>query len=278
MNAKTTEKKRVLRSDWEMDQQHNMLWGSALVAVFVIHSGTLALEGYVLAVNAMILLGVPIICLGVMKLVQPAGFAYMRRSKRIEFVDDIRNPSAEGERLPAFEIHRAVNSQATEVSRRLGNLCLQLVLYTIVVLLSFAYQSAVYFYVAAAISIGIVAAAIFALVAMKGPGTRRDVNDEMPSAESEGKTSKAEVEDSHISWVVNSTTNTQIRFSRTWLTVNAWYCGMWVPVALAIPLLGPLFGESFWLAVGMSIVYCIVLGMCSIFSVVYVTSRFLKLA
>lgn len=273
-----TIKNRVLRSDFELDQQNNILWMSALFAIVAIHSGTLAVEGYMLAVNALILLGIPLITLGVMKLIQPAGFAYMRRSKRIEFVDDIRNSSLEKERLPAFEIHRAGNSRATRVSRKVGSLALMLLLYVVVVLLSFAYQSPVYFYIALAISVCLVAGAIFALVAMKVSRKQRDIVAETPSAVNEEKTLNAGVEDTHISWGVNSTTNTQVRFSRSWLTVNALYLGMWVPLALAVPLLGPLFGGMFWIATGLGAIYLFVLEMCSIFSFTYAASRFLQSA
>ncbi len=268
-------KKRVLRSDMELDMQCNILWASALLAVITIGSGNITLESHVLATNALVILGIPIITLGVMKLVQPLGRASLNRSKRIEFVDDIKNPPDTKERLPALGIFRAEDSSEFEVSRRMASLVLVLVLYAAVVVLGFVYQSAICFYVAVAISIGIVLLAIYAFVATAVSGKKKELPDESSTTVAEKQDSQKKFEDSHISWVVNSRTETQIRFSENWLVTQAFYFGMWVPLGLAIPLIGPLFENFFWIAIGIGLVYLFVVEMCCLFSIGYFTSRVL---
>lgn len=266
-------KKRLLRSDMELDMQCNILWLSALSAVVVIGTGTIALESHMLATNALVILGIPVITLGVMKLVQPLGRASLNRSKRVEFVDDIKNPTEIKERLPAFGIFRTESSREFEMPRRMGSLLLMLVLYVAVVVLGFVYQNAVYFYLSVAISIGIVVFAIFSLVATTVSQKMKDSLGGSSKTEDGKQETPAVFEDSHISWVVNRNANTQIRFSRNWLVTQALFIGQWVPLGLAIPLIGPLFENFFWIAVGVGVVYLFVVEMCSLYSIGYLTSR-----
>lgn len=266
-------KKRLLRSDMELDMQCNILWLSGLSAVVVIGTGTMALESHMLATNALVILGIPIITLGVMKLVQPLGRASLNRSKRVEFVDDIKNPTEIKERLPAFGIFRTESSREFEMPRRMGSLLLMLVLYVAVVVLGFVYQSAVYFYLSVAISIGIVVFAIFSFMATTVSQKKKDSLGGSPKTEDRKQETHAIFEDSHISWVVNRNANTQIRFSRNWLVTQALFIGQWVPLGLAIPLIGPLFENFFWIAVGVGVVYLFVVEMCSLYSIGYLTSR-----
>lgn len=266
-------KKRVLRSDVELGMQCNILWLSALSALVVIGSGTMALESHMLATNALVILGTPIITLGVMKLVQPLGRASLNRSKRVEFVDDIKNPTEIRERLPAFGIFRTESSREFEMPRRMGSLLLMLVLYVTVVVLGFVYQSAVYFFLSVAISIGIVVFAIFSFVATTVSQKKKDSLGGSSKTEDGKQKTRAIFEDSHISWVVNRNANTQIRFSRNWLVTQALFIGQWVPLGLAIPLIGPLFENFFWIAVGVGVVYLFVVEMCSLYSIGYLTSR-----
>ena len=268
-------KNRVLRSDMELDMQCHILWMSAFLALGFISSGQVNLESHVVAATALIVIGIPIVTLGVMKLVQLMGIAFMKRSKRVDFVDDVKGPTLVRERLPAVGIHRVDSPRDFEVSRGLGNLLLMLALYTVIVLLGFMYQSTIYFYVAAVVSAFLVAFGVFSLVALKLAKREKPLRGESLNANDKERELTPIIEDSHISWVVNSKSNTQVRISRTWLVTQLFHFGIWVPLILVLPLLGPMFGEMLWAAVALGVVYVFILEFCSVFSIGYLTSRVL---
>ncbi|MCY3883551.1 MAG: hypothetical protein OXG24_01405 [Gammaproteobacteria bacterium] len=270
-------KKRVVRSKLELDQLCNVFWLSSLGCVMVIHSETLAIEGHLVAVNVLIALAVLAISYGVMKMCQSLGHAMMKRSKRVEFIDDIKNSSLYQERLPAIGIYGFPNLQDWKLTWGIGNLLLMLTLYVVVVLLSFGYRNSLFFYVALAISVCIVASAIFLFAKEMGSGkSRAKENGSSSLQDTDESSTLPESLDSQISWIVKGEENAQFRFSRNWIGEHLLRIGIWVPLLLAIPLIGPFFGESFWLAMGIGVVFLILLEMCSVFIFSKACSRILR--
>lgn len=267
-------KKRIVRSEWEFGQQCPLLWICALGAVFAIHSETPLFESHVLAGNVLIALGVPIVVFVTLKLIRPLSYLMMNRSKKYDFVDDIKDPSLGPERLPAMAKYHSENERTWELSGTRGDLILSLVLYTFVIFLSFAYQSSVYFYFALSLSACLIASAIFCFVRHIASGKDGDVQSlsQQPS-NNEERTTDSEVQDSFVTWIINRSTNAQFRFSRVWLAAQLFNVGMWVALVLVIPLIGPLFSEMFTLAICVGILCLFVLEMCSLFVFGYVAKR-----
>lgn len=269
-------KKRVVRSELELDQLCNIMWLSSLGCVLIIHSETLALEGYRLAVNVLIALGVLAVGLTVMKLCQPLNNAMLKRSKKFDFVDDIKNPNLHQDRFPAVSMYGIENSPAWKLPRGSASLLLMMTLYIVVVVLSFGYKSSVFFYAALASSMCIVASAVFLFVKEKSSGkTTAKENGSSGLQGNIDSSTTPELLDSQISWIVRGRENTQFRISRMWLGENLLRIGIWVPFVLAIPLIGPLFVEFFWIALGVGFVYLFLLEMCTLVIFSKVRSRIL---
>lgn len=255
-------KKRILRSEIESTNRHVMLWVCAVVVLTTIHAATPLFQNHVVAGNVLLALISPFAFLGIMKLVQSLGFFTMKRSKKFDFVDDIRNPSLRQEPLAAVTLKGFENDENWKLSTGNAELLLSLLFYSLVVLLSFLYQSSVYFYAALALSVCLVASAIFHLVRQKDSEQNKTIDSQPQSPyDNDEQTTDAAVKDSCITWTFNSKSNTEFQISRIWIARQSFHGAMWIALILAVPLIGPLFSEMFWIAAGIGIAYIFVVEM-----------------
>ena len=276
MNAETvTVKVRVLRSDLQQGAQCVVLWGMAIWIVWAIHTHQMGLENYVLIGNFLVAIGLPIFALLVVKLCQLVSFAIMKRSKRYEFIDDVSRNSSDYTETRVVNMVKDESGRSIEMGATKSNLALVLALYALVVLFSLLYKSEVYFIVALVLSVVLVASSIL-ILARNGfsidkalqRGSRSQSKDEIDAL------SQPENDDSDTAWVSIPNLDTRVSFSRTWALTRLYYIGMWIPLFLAVPLIGQLFAGAFWLGVVVGVVYLFVIEMCALTTFFNLFERF----
>lgn len=276
MNAETvTIKRRVSRSDLQQGAQCTVLWGMAIWVVWAIHAHQLGLESHVLIGNILIAIGLPIFALLVVKLCQLVSFAIMKRSKRYEFIDDVSRKSSDYTETRVVNMVKDENGRSIELGATKSNLVLVLVLYALVVLFSLLYKSEVYFIVALVLSVVLVASSI-SILARNGFSINKALQrgSQSQSKDEIGALSQPEDNDSDSILVSIPNLDTRISFSRTWALTRLYYIGMWIPLFLAVPLIGQLFGEAFWLGVAVGVVYLFVIEMCALTTIFSLFERF----
>ncbi len=276
MNAETvTVKTRVLRSDLQQGTQCVVLWGMAICIVWAIHAHQLGFESYVLIGNILVAIGLPIFALLVVKLCQLASFAFMKRSKRYEFIDDVSRKSSDYTETRVVNMVKDENGRSIELGATKSNLALVLALYALVVLFSLLYKSEVYFIVALVLSVVLVVSSIFVL-ARNGfsinkalqRGRQSQSKDEIDAL------SRPEDNDSDLIYASIPNLDARVSFSRTWALTRLYYIGMWIPLFLAVPLIGQLFAGAFWLGVAVGVVYLFVIEMCALTTFFSLFERF----
>ncbi|MCY3883552.1 MAG: hypothetical protein OXG24_01410 [Gammaproteobacteria bacterium] len=260
--AIVSSKKRMLRSDIESTNRHMMLWACALIALASIHAETPLFENHVVVGNVMIALGYPFGFLLIMKLVQSLGFITKKRSKRFDFVDDIKNPSLRQEHLDAVTLYNFENEGNWKLSSGIAELILGLLFYAFVILLSFIYQSSIYFYGALALSVCLVASVTLHLIKSSASKKNKSIDSQPQSLHDNDEQAKdTKLTDAYVTWKVNSKTNTELRISRFWITRQLLHGTMWIALILAVPLIGLLISKMFWIGVGVGIGYIFVIEM-----------------
>ena len=268
-----TVKKRMLRSDIQQNAQCGVIWSLAIWMVWTLHTHQLGLESYVLIGNLLVAIGLPIFGIVVLRLCQLGSFAMMKRSKKYELIDDVGNTDSK-QKLVVSSIE-GESGRTIELGITKSNLVLLSVLYVLVVLTSFLYTSEIYFLVALALTAGLVATSIVILskngfsmskvLERSNKSLSKDEIDEL--LQSSGS-------DTDYSWVSIPKLDTRIRFSRNWVLTRLYYLGMWLPLFLAIPLIGQLFAGAFWLGICVGVVYLFVVEMCTLVALFTAFERF----
>ena len=270
-----TVKTRVLRSDLQQGTQCVVLWGMAIWIVWAIHAHQLGLESYVLIGSFLVAIGLPIFALLVVKLCQLASFALMKRSKRYEFIDDVSRKSSDYTETHVVNMVKDENGRSIELGATKSNLALVLVLYALVVIFSLQYKSEVYFIVALVLSVVFVASSI-SVLARNGFSINKALNRGSQSQSKNEVDALSRPEDNDSDTICTSipSLNTRISFSRTWALTRLYYLGMWIPLFLAVPLIGQLFGGAFWLGVAVGVVYLFGIEMCALTTLFSLFERF----
>lgn len=259
-----------MRSDQQSGGQNVMLWMCTLWVVWTIHTGSLGFENNVLIGNVLFAIGCPIAFLVILKLVQLVSFALMKRSKKLDFIDDIRDSNKAHKLEPIEEDGKTFELEDTK-----GTLLLLLALYTLSVVSSFLYTSQVYFVVALVLTACLVFAGSFIFarsVISNGKKERRDLT--LHSEDQALGLPKRENRDSEQTPITVRILGARVRMSRTWTVTHLYYISMWIPLVLAIPLIGQLFGGSFWMCVAVGVVYLFVVEMCTLYTFFNVFERF----
>ena len=271
MNAETvTVKRRVVRSDLQTGGQYIMLWGCALFVVWTIHTGSHGLEINTLIANTLVAIGLPVAFLVIMKLVQLVSFAQMKRSKKVDFIDDIKDSNKAQELLPGEEDGKTVELEGTK-----GTLLLLLVLYTLTVVSSFLYASQVYFVVALVFTASLVVSGSFIFARSVISKEKKEPGELTPHPEDQAlEISDQEDRDSDQTPITFHVLGAQARFSRSWAAKHLYYVSTWIPLVLAIPLIAQLFGGSFWMSVAVGVAYLFVVEMCTLYTFFNVFERF----
>ena len=276
MDATVTTKRVVSRSGFEQDTVCNVLWMGSMMAIFLLHiePNPHLPEGFsLLAFNAAVIAAVPIIGVGVVKLVQPLGLRFMRRSKKIEFVDDVKGPR-DAEEIPGDVANSSHDSRRTfTIVGKKGHLSLMLLCYLIVVLSSFVYQSGIYFFVAAILTAGIVGSFVMFFLLRK-PSVSKDRGQDQKEIRELTPSLEAKDGDSFLTWVPHQALGFQFKLSRSWIQMRVVYLGFWIPLFLVIPLVGQLFSNLFWIGLIVGIVYVCLLEVCSILTLQKAYERF----
>lgn len=277
MNTETVAvKRRVVRSDLEQGAQCVILWVCAIYVVWTIHTNQLGFdERYILAGYVGVAIFFPCFCLFVLKLVQLAKFAVMRRSKRYEFIDDVhRKTRGQKQKLVMRKFRDEEGRLSIELGTTKSNLPLLFALYALVVLTSLLYKNEIYFVVALVLTGCLVASSAIVLV-KSGFSINKALERGNTSLSKDERDEIAQTEnyDADHVWVSIPSLDSRIRFSRMWALAHLYYLGIWIPLVPAIPLIGLLFGDSFWLGFVVGTVYVFVIEICTLITLFNVFER-----
>lgn len=263
----------MLRSDIQLNAQSGIMWFCAICMVWTIHTDQLAFPSYSFIGYLLAAIVLPVFCVGIMRLCQLVTFTFLKRSKKYEFIDDVKGAGFKQKLI--LSNSRDESGRFIELGDTKSNLPLGFVLYALAVLFSLFYKSEIYFIAALLLTAGLIATSIV-ILAKSGFSVNKALERGIKSLSHDDGVELSLPSDQYpgLAQISIGRLNTRIKFSRVWAFSHLYWLGMWIPLFLAIPLIGQLFAGAFWLGVGVGVGYLFIVEMCALITLYTAFERY----